>query len=60
MIAVRDLKVDLYVYNKKPLLDFRDSGTVWIWIDDDCRVEISRDLVEEILQGFIENEVCIE
>jgi len=47
MIAVRDLKVDLY--NKKPVSGFRDSGTVWIWVGDDCRVEMSRDLVEEIL-----------
>jgi len=54
MIAVRGLKVDLY--NEKPVLDFRDSGTAWIWVTDDCWVELSRSLVEELLQGFVENE----
>jgi len=58
MIAIRNLKGDLY--NKKPVLDFRDSNTVWIWVADGCWVEMSRNLTEEILQGFVENEVRIE
>lgn len=35
-----------------PVVDFRDSQTVWVWIYDDLCVELDRLLVERLLEGF--------
>ncbi len=37
-------------------LDYRDDTTVWVWISDNLCVELSRDEVMAISDGFIENE----
>ena len=39
-----------------PELDFRDAQTVWVIMSHEMHVGLSRTLVEEILEGFKENE----
>ena len=41
-------------YADEPVIDFRDSGTVWIWLHNDLCVEITRGLAERIVEGFKE------
>ena len=44
-------------YTDDPVIDYRDSDTVWVWIADDLCVEMNRDLVERLMEGFKEQEV---
>ncbi len=37
-----------------PVIDYRDSLTVWVWLGDDLCVELDRYLVESLLEGFKE------
>jgi len=43
-------------HNDEPVLDYRDSGTVWIWISDDLCVEVTSELAAEIVKGFKKQE----
>jgi hypothetical protein len=43
-------------YRFQPVLDFRDDGTVWVWLRTNLCVELDRELVDEIQNGFKEQE----
>ena len=38
----------------EPKLDFRDPNTVWVWIAYNIQIELTRDTVVEIMEGFDE------
>lgn len=35
-----------------PELDFRDEDTIWVWVTKTSYVELTRDLVNRITEGF--------
>lgn len=41
-------------HTSEPVVDFRDTETVWVWIYDDLCVELDRELVERLQEGFKE------
>ena len=41
--------------DEDPDFDFRDDSTVWVWLRDDLCIEMDRDLIEGLLEGFEEN-----
>ncbi len=41
-------------HTSEPEVDYRDSGTVWVWIADDLCVSMDRELVERLVEGFKE------
>ena len=45
-----------YTYTVDPELDYRDDSTVWIRVSKNTVVELSRNLVQQIMEGFEEQE----
>ena len=37
-----------------PVLDYRDEGTVWVWLRDNLCIELSFEEVEMMRDGFAE------
>jgi len=42
------------VSDNDPEIDFRDDQTVWVWLADDLCVEMDRELVKRLHDGFKE------
>jgi hypothetical protein len=34
------------------IVDYRDDETVWVWVNEDTCIEMSRKDVQELLDGF--------
>ena len=50
----RDFFPDGVPTPETPELDFRDPNTVWVWIAYNIQIELTRDTVVEIMEGFDE------
>jgi len=56
-----EIKRDLYSLlqgegEEYPLIDYRDSNEVWIWVSEMVLITMTRSEVEALLEGFDQNE----
>ena len=43
------------IWIEEPVIDIRDSGTLWLWVADNVCIELNDDAIERIHTVYIED-----